>query len=112
MRNWNVTWGAVVLLTTLAGIDQVEAGGRFYRGGHPYHNGYPFMPPASAYESVRVPAPFYRGVPAYYFPESYLGGSVPSVYPPTAYPYNYYAPRGQAGAFYMSAYGAAYAYPW
>jgi hypothetical protein len=103
---------AVVLLTALAGVGQVEAGGRFYRGDHPYHSGYHFMPPSSAYEAVRVRPPFYRGVPAYYFPESYLGGSVPSVYPPTGYPFNYFAPRGQAGAFYMSAYGTAHVYPW
>lgn len=89
-----------------------EAGGRFYSGGHPYHNGYPFMPPASAYEAVRVRPPFYRGVPAYYIPGSYLGGSVPGYYPPTTYPHQYLPSWRAGGAYMLSTYGAAHAYPW
>jgi hypothetical protein len=100
---------ATTILLTTANVGLAD--GRFYNGGHPYHNGYPFMPPASAYESVRVYPPFHRGVPMYYFPGSYLGGSVPGYYPPATYQYQY-APAWRSGGFYMSAHGAAYSYPW
>jgi len=106
--------GILVLAVVLAATGAAQAGGRFYSGGHPYHNGYLFMPPSSAYEAVRVRPPFFYGVPAYYYPESYLGGGVqanyPGYYPPATYPQ--YFPTWRAGAFYMSSYGAAYASPW
>lgn len=89
-----------------------QAGGRFYSGDHPYHNGHPFVPPSSAYEAVRVRPPFFRGVPMYYYPESYLGGSLPGYYPPATYPYNYLPAWRHGGSFMLSTYGAAHAYPW
>jgi hypothetical protein len=86
-----------------------RAAGRYYSGGHPYHNGFHFMPPASAHEAVRVRPPFRYGVPAYYFPESYLGAPQRGFYPPVNYQY---APTWRAPFYYMSEYGSAYAYPW
>ena len=101
----------IVLVATLFLSTEALANGRYYTGGHPYHNGFPFVPPSSAYESVRVRPPFWYGAPAYYYPQSYLGGSVPNVYGPTTYQYQY-APTWRQAGYYMSAHGAAYAYPW
>lgn len=82
-------------------------GGRKISGDHPYHNGYLFIPPASAYEAVRVRPPVWMGAPSYYYPGSYLSGSY-STYPPPVYPG---VPVWRAGGYFMADYGPLYVYP-
>lgn len=84
------------------------AAGRMISGGHPYHNGYHFIPPASAWDPVRLRPPIWYGAPAYYFPGAYLGEQR-SFYPPADYPY---VPASRAGSYYLSAHGFAATYPW
>lgn len=81
-------------------------GGRKVSGDHPYHNGYLFIPPSSAYEAVRVRPPVWMGAPAYYYPGSYMSGY--SVYPPPVYPG---VPVWRAGGYFMADYGPLYVYP-
>lgn len=100
---------ALVISVVVSFATDSNAAGRYYSGGHPYHNGYYFMPPSSAYESVRVRPPFHYGVPAYYYPSSYLGAPQYGFYPPATYQY---APAWRAPFYYMSEYGSAYASPW
>lgn len=97
--------GVLVIGLLLSLSPNSEAAGRYYSGGHPYHNGYLFMPPSSAYEAVRIRPPFHYGVPAYYYPESYLGGQRYGFYPPATYQY---APAWRAPYYYMSRYGTPY----
>lgn len=104
------------LAATLMGSEPAEAhpflfGGRYYFDPHPYHNGYFFVPPSSAYEEVRLRPPFWFGVPAYYIPQSYLAPGT-DYYPPAWYPTYPNIPAWRAGGNYMSARGAASAYPW
>lgn len=98
---------AVVVGFTLC-TDRADAFGRQISGGHPYHNGYYFIPPASAYEAVQVRPPIFYGAPAYYYPESYLAPGA-TYYPVSEYPYTTPA---RAGYYYMSAYGFYRTYPW
>jgi hypothetical protein len=91
--------------------DQAQAFNRMRKrmGGHPYHNGYYFIPPSSAYEWVRVRPPIRYGAPAYYFPESYLGpsafeGGMPAAWYPGI-------PVDRLGGYYMSEAGPAFFYP-
>lgn len=83
--------------------------GRKYTGGHPYHNGYLAVPPASAYEAVRLRPPAYYGAPAYYYPQSYLGVGNPYQPSWSTYPY---IPAQRSAAYYMSAHSQATVYPW
>lgn len=87
---------------------EAHAFGRQISGGHPYHNGAYFIPPASAYEAVSYRPPFRYGVPAYYYPESYLAPGV-TYYPVSEYPW---FPPARAGYYYMSAHSYYYSYPW
>ncbi|QDU59792.1 hypothetical protein Pan216_06250 [Planctomycetes bacterium Pan216] len=80
---------------------------RFQSGGHPYHNGYLFIPPASAYSAVTVRPPVWYGTPSYYYPESYLPAAQ-AVYPPTNYPGT---PMSTAGYYYLSEKSYYYLYP-
>lgn len=101
---WLMAAGVVLL-----GAERVDAhGGRFYSGGHPYHNGFHFVPPASAYEPVWIRPPFRYGVPANYFPASYLSPDT-GYYPPQPYPG---IPTWRSGFYYMSVHGAGTWYPW
>jgi hypothetical protein len=54
---------------------------------------------------VRIRPPFQYGVPAYYYPESYLGAQRYGFYPPATYQY---APAWRAPYYYMSRYGTPY----
>jgi hypothetical protein len=101
----------LVLVGVLGFTSDVKAGPwRKMMGGHPYHNGYYFIPPSSAYEAVTLRPPIRYGAPAYYYPESYLAPA-PAVYmvPVTWYPG---VPAWRAGGYYMSGAGPAYFYPW
>ena len=103
---------AVVLACGIA-ASEAQAGARTIPGGHPYHQGHLFIPPASAYQAVRLRAPIQFGVPAYYYPGSYL--QIPADQPWGRPPADYYygnLPFSRAGGYYMSANGAMYAYPW
>lgn len=85
--------------------------GRYYFDGHPYHNGYPFVPPSSAYEAVGLRPPFWYGVPAYYIPQSYMAPGN-SYYPPAWYPGYPSVSTWRNAGYYMSAHAGAYSYPW
>lgn len=98
----------LVLAGLAFGVDRAEAGGRMYFGGHPYHNGYYFIPPSSAYEAPSLMPPPRYGIPAYYIPSSYLAPGV-TYYPMADYPY---VPVERAAGYYMSAHAYQYAYPW
>ena len=76
-------------------------------GGHPYHNGYYSVPPASAYQAVRLRPPVRYGAPAYYYPGSYLAPGT-SYYPAAWYPG---VPSGRAAGYYMSGTRGAFFYP-
>lgn len=111
VRAIRATIGTMILvgLATSASANGIHFfGGRYYSDLHPYHNGYPFVPPSSAYEAVRVRPPAWFGAPAYYYPQSYLAPGY-SYYPPASYPG---VPVWRMGGYYMSAYGSAAAYPW
>jgi hypothetical protein len=60
--------------------------GRYVTGGDPYHNGYLYVPPASAYMGVTYGPPIFFGHPAYYHPGSYMGAQYPYSFGPTQYP--------------------------
>lgn len=102
-----VAAGALLSLVTW-GESTALAFGRKFSGGHPYHNGYHFVAPSSAYEGVWYRPPFRYGSPAYHFPHSYL---VPgkTYYPSTAYGH---IPSKRAASYYMSAHGYYYSMPW
>lgn len=91
-------------------------GGRYVAGGHPYHSGYHFIPPSSAYEAISYYPPFHYGIPSYYAPASYLApgylAPVPINYVP-AFPNTYpYIPVERASSYYMSAHSYYYISPW
>ncbi len=94
----------VVMLTQSA---HGWGGGRYISGGHPYHNGWLFVPPESAYSGVTLTPPMWYGAPAYYYPQSYLAPG--AYYGPIQYPatpmvlpqnvgYPTYGPTDQLGA--------------
>ena len=99
---------AVLMAGLCIPTSTATAGSRTISGGHPYHNGYYFIPPASAWEAPRVRPPIRYGAPAYYYPQSYMPAGVyynPTVfYPGVSYQRNAY--------YYMSAYSYQQAYPW
>ena len=76
---------------------------------HPYHAGYHFIPPASAYSGVMFRPPIQFGAPAYYFLGSYLPPGA-SYYPRATYPYQ--APPARGGYYYLSEHAFGTAYPW
>jgi hypothetical protein len=102
-----VVLGLAALGATFAAQDAAAFGGRYFSGGHPYHNGFLFVPPASAYEPVWIRPPFRYGTPAYYFPASYLSPTS-AIYPPAPYPG---IPSYRAAGYYMSIHGAGNWYP-
>ncbi|MGL4465313.1 MAG: hypothetical protein ACRC1K_24420 [Planctomycetia bacterium] len=113
-----VVAAAVVSAAAFAPATAQAWGGRYYSGGHPYHNGYYAVPPASAYEAVSVRPPVFFGAPAYYYPGSYLPAEM-SYYPPADYSqgpgyttYSAYYPHSRAAGFYMSSHAYYYAAPW
>jgi hypothetical protein len=53
---------------------------------HAYHTGYHFIPPASAWDPVKVRPPLRYGAPMYYFPGSYLSRNR-AYYPPAHHPH-------------------------
>lgn len=87
--------------------DAMAFGGRRIYGGHPYHNGYHFIPPASAWDPVLVRPPVRYGAPMYYFPESYLAPDR-AYYPPAHYPY---VSTDRIGAAYLSTHVTVAQYP-
>lgn len=100
--------GLTILTLSLWSGKAHAFGGRYFSGGHPYHNGFLFVPPSSAYEAVGYRPPIRYGAPAYYFPASYLSPAS-GVFPPPMYPG---VPAWRAGGYYMSTYGAGVWYPW
>lgn len=82
-------------------------GGRMVSGDHPYHSGYLFIPPASAYDAVSVRPPVWFGAPAYYYSGSYTAPGY-GVYPGAYYPG---VPVWRAGGYFMADYGNLYVYP-
>lgn len=108
-----VAIGAAILVGTLLTSSRALAWGeRWVSGGHPYHNGYLFVPPSSAYEAVRYRPPIWYGPPAYYYPESYLGPDFMSYYPQPDFPWVNMGRARYGGYFYMSHNAYLYAYPW
>ncbi len=104
----NTIFAACAIALGLAATgSKVFASGRHNK--HPYHAGYQFIPPQSAYSGIRFPAPIGFGVPAYYFPGSYLPPGM-TYQIPRSYPY--YIPPGRAGYYYMSTHAYRSAYPW
>lgn len=101
------TFALTLGLALLSG-QQSDAGGRRYAGGHPYHNGYLFIPPASAYESVRLAPPPRYGIPAYYVPSSYLPPGF-TYQTPVLYQN---VPLTKSAGYYMGGYGYYHTYPW
>lgn len=99
--------GIVALGFASQGNEAHAFGGRYFSGGHPYHNGFLFVPPASAYEPVWIRPPFRYGAPAYYFPGSYLSPTS-TIYPPAPYPG---IPGYRQAGYYMSIHGAGSWYP-
>lgn len=103
-----IAFAAMILVGAAIDCSECQAGGRRYTGGHPYHNGYYYIPPSSAYESVRVFPPPRYGVPAYYVPASYMPPGALRATMPT-YPGT---PMYRAAGYYMSAYGYYHTYDW
>ena len=97
-----------VVAATLMGASSATAGGRTLSGGHPYHNGYLFVPPASAYEAVNYRPPLRYGAPAYYFPQSYLAPEHVTPFPPVRTIMH----ERRFGHYYFSPQPVSYFYVW
>ena len=90
------TWGALALGLMAALATSAEAGGGRVRmpwyGVDPYHSGYLYVPPASAYMGPSVMPPARYGFPSYYVTSSYLPAGMTTPSAGQYGSYGYYVP--------------------